>query len=395
MSNDPLVIFLIAGEPSGDAIGGRLMAEMKALTGGRIRFAGVGGAAMHREGLESIFPMSDLSIMGLVEIVPHIPKLLRRINDTVEKVKEVRPDALVTIDAPAFNFKVARRLKGQGVPLIHYVAPTVWAWRPGRARKIARFLDHLLVLLPFEPPYFEREGLACTFIGHPVIESGADGGDGKSFRRKYQIPDEAPLLCLLPGSRFSEISKLLPVFKLTVDELGRRHPRLRVVVPTVDHVADAIRNEINLWPVPAMIIEGTKDKYDAFAAADVALAASGTVAMELAMAGTPTVIAYKVSRLSAFLARRLVRVSHVNLLNILLGREVVPEHLQERCNPATLANAVSRLLDDPDARTAQKAAALEGMEMIGLGGPSPSHRAAETILKIVEKHRLSGLTKKD
>ncbi len=376
------LVFLVAGEPSGDVLGARLMAALKARDPA-VRFAGVGGPGMAAEGLDSLFPMSDLAVMGLTEVLPHLPRLLRRIAQTVEAAVRLRPDAVVTIDSPGFSFRVGRRLRGRAGPLIHYVAPTVWAWKPWRARRIAGFLDHLLVLLPFEPPYFEAVGLPCTFVGHPVVEGGADSGDGQAFRRRHGVPETAPVLCVLPGSRRSETDRLLPVFGDTLAELARRHTELRVVVPTVDTVADHVTAAVARWPLPATVVRGESEKRDAFAAADAALAASGTVALELAMAGTPAVIAYKLGAATAWLVRRLIRVRYANLVNLILDREAVPELLQENCRPDRLAAAVDRLLSDPSSRTGQQSAADEALRALGRGGTSPSGRAAEVVLGLM------------
>jgi lipid-A-disaccharide synthase len=261
----------------------------------------------------------------------------------------------------------------------------VWAWRPGRARVLARRLDRLLCLLPNEPDYFEAVGLPATHVGHAVIESGADRGDGPAFRQRHGIPRDAPLLCLLPGSRTSETGRLLPIFDRVVHLLVPRHPGLRVVIPTVATVAAQVERAVA--PLGAVVVRGSGDKYAAFAAADVALAASGTVALELALAGVPAVITYKVSPLSAWVGRRLLRIRYVNLVNLLLDREAVPELLQERCRPDLLADAVSALLTNEAARVAQRAAAQEALRRLGLGGPSPSARAARIILDLVQQGR--------
>jgi lipid-A-disaccharide synthase len=375
------LVFLIAGEPSGDALGGRLMAALKTLAD--VRFAGIGGAHMRDQGLTSLFPMTELSVMGLAEVLPHVPRLLRRLNQTVGEIRGRRPAAVVTIDSPGFNFRVTRRLKGLRIPLIHYVAPSVWAWRPGRARRIAAWLDHLLALLPFEPPYFEAVGLPCTFVGHPVIESGADKGDAAAFRRNHGITAETPLVCLLPGSRRGEAKRLLPVFAETLTLLHAVRPSLRVVVPTTETVAGLVGENVRTWPLAPLLIHGESEKFDAFAAADAALAASGTVALELALARTPTVITYKVNPASAWLMRRIIRVRSVNLVNIILGRQAVPELLQEDCRADRLADAVERLLDDAQARDAQAAAAAEAVERLGSVGALPSSRAARVVLDLI------------
>ncbi|MCG8507712.1 MAG: lipid-A-disaccharide synthase [Rhodospirillales bacterium] len=379
---DPL-IFLIAGEPSGDLLGGRLMAALKAQTGGAVRFSGVGGDAMAAEGLVSLFPMADLSVMGLTEVLPRLPLLLKRISETADAARKARPAAVVTIDSPDFSFRVAKRLKGAGFPLIHYVAPTVWAWRPGRAEKIARFLDHLLALFPFEPPYFDAVGLPCTFVGHSVVESGAGAGDGADFRRRHGIGADSPLVCVLPGSRFSETSRLLPVFAETAARLSAAKPGLSIVMPLAETVAGPIADTVNSWPPPVVAVRGEEEKYAAFAAADVALAASGTVALELAMAGLPSVIAYRLNPLTAWIARRMIRVKYANLINITLDRPAVPEFLQKDCTADSLTAALIGLLDDEAARNAQIAAARQAISLMGGEGPPPSHRAASAILRVI------------
>ncbi len=381
------LIFLVAGEPSGDLIGARLMGALKELTGGEVDFAGIGGERMAEQGLNSLFPMEELSIMGLAEILPRARHLLRRIAETADTAQRLSPDVMVTIDAPGFSFRVGRRLPDRRFPLIHYVAPTVWAWRPGRARKIAQFLDHLLVLLPFEPPYFEREGLPATFVGHPIIETAAGTGDGARFRAEHGIPADARLLCVLPGSRRTEVTKLLPVFGETVRLLAEARPGLRVVVPTVAGVEQQVRAAVDQWPGNPVVFRGDQVKHDAFAASDAALAASGTVALELAMARLPSVIAYKVQPLTAWIARRLIKVRYANLVNIILDRPAVPEFLQDDCRPALLAPAVLKLIDDPAESAAQRQAAAEAVRSLGQGGTPPSARAAAVVLEVVRAGR--------
>ncbi|TVR98339.1 MAG: lipid-A-disaccharide synthase [Rhodospirillales bacterium] len=374
------LIFLIAGEPSGDAIGARLMAAISRQSGGEAVFAGVGGAAMEAQGLDSLFPMHELSLMGAAELLPHLPRLLRRIRLTADTICRVRPDVVVSIDVPGFAFRVEKRLQGEGIPLVHYVAPQVWAWKPGRAREIAGFLDHLMVLLPFEPRYFEVEGLPCTFVGHPVLETASASGDGAGFRRCHGIAADAPLLCVLPGSRRGEVRRLLPAFAGALSRLADTHPGLRVVVPAVPHLQAEIAAQAETWAVSTVVIAADDRRYDAFVAADAALAASGTVALELAMAGTPMVIAYRLNPVTGWLARRVLKIEHVNLINLILGQGVIPELLQQNCRPDRLADAVGRLLDDGEARAAQRRAARQALETLKPGGALPSERAAEVVL---------------
>lgn len=380
--NAPLV-YLIAGEPSGDILGARLMAALKQR--GTFAFAGVGGPEMKSQGLVSLFPMEDLSVMGLAEVLPHLPKLIARIRQTRADIRARHPAVLVSIDSPDFCFRVASKLRGEGIKLVHYVAPSVWAWKPGRAKKIAGFLDHLLALLPFEPPYFECHGLETTFVGHPVVESGADSGDGAGFRNRHGIADDAPLLVVLPGSRGGEIRRLLPVFADTVARLSAHRPGLRVVVPAIDRLAAEISTGVADWPTGALVVTGEAEKFDAFAAADVALAASGTVALELAMSATPTVIAYRLNPLTAWVAKGLVKTPYVNLVNIVLGRRAVPEFLLADCRADLLSAAVGELLDDMSARREQVEAAKEALKLLGKDGPPPSGRAADAIIKTIER----------
>lgn len=383
---EPLTIFLIAGEPSGDAIGARLMAALKARTAGAVRFVGVGGERMAVEGLTSIFPMSDITLFGAAEVIPKVPLIFRRVREAVAAIRKAQADAVVSIDVPGFAFRVVERLGSSGTPRIHYVAPTVWAYRPGRARKIARFLDHLMVLLPFEPPYFEREGLDCTYVGHPVLEEGAGGGDGPGFRARHGIPVEARLLAVLPGSRQSEVGRLLPIFGKAIERLAPQFPGLHLVVPTVASVRAEVAAAVAGWAVPAIVTEGAGEKYDAFAASDAALAASGTVSLELGLAGVPMVIAYKMNLLSAVWLRLLLRVKHVTLINIVLDRDIVPEYLQNRCRPGPIARAVAALLAGDPARERQLEGIREAMALFDADNEAPpSARAAATVLAVIRK----------
>ncbi|NQU56580.1 MAG: lipid-A-disaccharide synthase, partial [Rhodospirillales bacterium] len=380
---DAPLIYVIAGEASGDILGGRLMASLKERNSD-LRFVGIGGLKMAEQGLESLFPMQELSLMGLAEILPHLPRLLRRINQTVADVVRQQPQVLLTIDAPGFCFRVARKLKGRNIKLVHYVAPSVWAWKPGRAKKVSTFLDHLLTLLPFEPPYFQRYGLATTFVGHSVVDGEASNGDGEEFRKRYNIDAQVPLMVLLPGSRVGEIEKLLPVFCQTAQILSTSHQGLKIVIPTLASLTDNVTRAVKAWPMEVLIVEGDADKFDAFAAADIALAASGTVALELAMAGTPTVIGYKVHPVTAWLIKKMIKTPYVNLVNIVLGREAVPELLQEKCRPDLLAGALNGLLDNENAASEQIDAANQALKQLGRNGPSPSGIAADTILSIIK-----------
>ena len=384
-------ICILAGEHSGDHMGALMMRALKSRFGARVRFSGIGGSEMLAEGrdngFESFFPMEELAIAGIFEIVPHIPRVLRRIGETVARVRESCPDMVLSIDSPAFAFRVGRKLKGSGIPHIHYVAPTVWAWRPRRARMIAGFLDHLLTIFPFEQPYFDRWGLASTFVGHPTADMQLDKGDGKAFRAAHGIAQDQRVLCVLPGSRRSEVSRLLPIFGEVVARLGQRFPDLAVVVPTVSTVADTVRAAAASWPVKTIVTEGLEAKRGAFAASDLALAASGTVTYELAMAGVPMVIAYRISAASAAVIRAMIKIPYASVVNIVLGHQVAPECLQENCTQGILVREVGRLLADPAACARQKIELDKVARALGRGGPPASEVAADAIVKILKMHR--------
>ncbi|WP_421783628.1 lipid-A-disaccharide synthase [Kiloniella litopenaei] len=382
--SDVPVIYLIAGEPSGDQLGARLMAALKQETGGKIRFAGLGGERMSAEGLESLFPISEISVMGLAEVLPHIPNILRRIKQTKEHILKIKPSALVTIDAPGFSLKVSKGLKGQSIPLIHYVAPSVWAWKPKRAEKVSKYLDHLLTLLPFEPPYFEKHGLETTFVGHPVLEGEQiTEADRDAICDEFSLDPCAPILTVLPGSRRGEVLRLGPLFKEAVIELRKSLPNLQCVIPTVSNVRPFIDELIEQWPTPVRVIEGVKGKHKAFKCSDVALAASGTVALELAVDHVPTVVAYKVSPVTAFFAKFLLKIKYVSLANILLNREVQPELIQKNCNVPDIVKHISSLFRDRQKREDQIKGYTEAVAKLKAENHMPSIKAAKTILSVI------------
>jgi lipid-A-disaccharide synthase len=375
-------VFLIAGEPSGDNLGAALMAGLRALVPG-VAFDGVGGPRMEAEGLASRFPMEELSVMGIAEVLPRYAHLMRRIKETAAAVVETRPDVLVTIDSPDFVFRVAERVKAaSGVRIVHYVAPTVWAWRPGRARKVARFLDQLLTLFPFEPRYFAAVGLRADFVGHPVVaEPVASDAETASFRARHGI-GAAPLLLVLPGSRRGEVARLAEPFGQAVAEAVRARPGLRVAVPAAAPVAAMVREAVAAWAGAPVLIEPARDpggaeKRAAFRAADVALAASGTVSLELAASGTPMVIAYDMAWLSRQIIGRMLLVDTVTLVNLVSETRAVPEFLGPRCRADLIAPALLGLLDAPGAQA--EALALT-MDRLGRGGEAPGRRAARAVL---------------
>lgn len=377
-------VFLIAGEPSGDRLGGAVMAGLRALRPD-VEFDGIGGALMGTQGLRSRFPMSDLSVMGLAEVLPRLPALLGRRDEAVRAVLDWRPDVLLTVDAPDFGLRVAKAVKARapGVRTVHYVAPTVWAWRPGRARRMAPYVDQVLALFPFEPPLMEAAGIACDFVGHPVVaEPVATDEEAQAFRRAHGIGD-APVVLALPGSRASEVERLSGTFGEALGHLARGRPGLRVVLPAAEPVADLVRERVAGWPVkPILLLPrgdplATAAKRAAFRAADAGLAASGTVSLELAAAGTPMVVAYDVNRLTWAVMRRMVRLDTVTLVNIVSETRAVPEFLGPACRPGPIAEGLARVLADPEA---QREAMRVTMERLGAGGEPPGLRAARAIL---------------
>ncbi|MBF0560426.1 MAG: lipid-A-disaccharide synthase [Alphaproteobacteria bacterium] len=387
------LVFIIAGEPSGDLLGARLMAALRRETGDQIRFAGVGGENMAAQGLDSLFDLGDLAVMGFLEVLPRIPRILGRVSQTVAAIRAMQPQVLVTIDSWGFTGRVNKAIRQDRhivprIPQVHYVAPMVWAWKARRVHDLAGRLDHLMALLPHEPPYFLAAGLPTTFVGHPVIESEGTQGDGAAFRTRHGIDAKAPLLCFLPGSRQGEISRLLPVFEQTAAQLAVLHPGLHIVVPTVATVAAAVSAAVERWTVPTVVVRSAREKYDAFAAVDAALAASGTVALELARAGVPMVVTYRVTAMTAWIFRRLTTVKYVNLINLLLDRLVVPELLQEECQPELLTAAMNGLMTDPAARAAQKEGMREAMAKLGAGGVPPSVRAAQVVLEMIKSNQV-------
>jgi lipid-A-disaccharide synthase len=373
------LVYLVAGEQSGDVLGARLMAALRAARPD-IRFAGVAGPRMQAQGMQSLFPMQDLAVMGLAEVLPRLPKLRRRLRETVADITAKRPDVVVTVDSPGFGLRLLRRVPK--FRRVQYVAPQVWGWREGRVRKFPGLWDKLLCLLPFEPDFFARHHLPASFVGHPVLESGADRGDAASFRARHDLAD-GPLLVLMPGSRHSEISRLLPVYRQALDLLRARLPGLRAAMPLSANVADAVRQAVGAWPVPPILVTSIAEKHDAYAAASAAITKSGTSTLELALAGVPMAVAYRVHPLTAALVRRMLTLPHVAMVNVLAGREVVPELLQENCTPEKLASAAETLIGDASAAGAQREAFRAIMASLAPPGRLPSEAAAAEVLSLL------------
>ena len=373
-------VFLVAGEPSGDALGAGLVAALRQAEPSAV-CRGVGGHRMVAAGMDLVFPYDDLAVMGLVEVLPRYFRIRRRWQQVMAAIRAFDPDVVVTIDSSGFNKPIAKRLIKQGSTArrVHYVAPMVWAWRPGRAETFARLFHHLLVLFPFEPPYFTKHGLRTTCVGHPAVEAAP--GDGQAFRTAHGLTPETPLLAVLPGSRRGEVDRLLPVFRLALERVADAVPGLYLVFPTVPLVEDAVRQAAARLGIPAIGTADAAEKRNALAAADAAIAASGTVTLELALAGVPMVAAYRLNPITAGIGRHILNVTSASLPNLLAGRKLVPELLQEYCTPDAVADAVLPLLSDTPARRAQIAGFGEIASALEPPHGSPSGAAAAMVLQ--------------
>ncbi len=381
------LVYIVAGEASGDVLGARLVAALRARRPD-LEFAGIGGPRMAEQGIESLFDYRELALMGLLEVLPKIFRLKRLLTDAAADVATRRPALLVTIDSPGFTLRLAEMVKPIGTPVLHYVAPQVWAWRPGRVMKLRRKVDRILCLLPFEPIFFEAAGIPVTFVGHPVLESGADRGDAARFRATHGLAEADRPVIVMPGSRRMEASRLLPVFGAALRIAAARLPGLRPILAVAPIVAEAVRAAARDWPVAPILVDGQEAKHDAFAAVaqsgGAGLIKSGTSSLEMAVAGIPHVVAYRVNPITAAIVRRLVKVPHASLVNLLAEREVVPERLQENCTPEALAEALLAPMLDPAIAAAQRAGFVEALAHLRAPEGLPSEAAAEAVLRMLE-----------
>jgi lipid-A-disaccharide synthase len=381
-------IFLIATEESGDRLGASLMKVLRQRLGGAVRFEGVGGQSMAREGLTSLFPIEELSIMGLAAVVKQLPMILRRIRQTADAVTHASPDILVIIDSPDFTHRVARRVRARdpAIPIVDYVSPSVWAWRPGRARAMLRYVDHVLALLPFEPEAYRRlRGPPCSYVGHPLIEQiGALRPNADEKKRRDEPP---PVLLVLPGSRRGEIRHHMALFGETLGRLQAEGVPFELILPTMPHLRDAVGEGVKNWPVQPRIVVGEKEKRAVFRIAHAAFVKSGTATLELAIAGVPMVAAYKVGAVEAAIMRRAIRTSSVILANLVIGENVVPEFIQEDCTPEKLTPALREVLNDSPSRRRQVQAFAKLDAIMSTGNQPPSVRAADIVLATLRKAR--------
>jgi lipid-A-disaccharide synthase len=377
-------IFLLAAEPWGDAIGARLIKALRQQGPGELELAGIGGPRMARCGLRSPFPMQRPSSTGIADMLPPGPRLWRRLRQVTQEVERCRPDLVLTIDSPVFALRLQGRLAGRPLVRVQYEAPPAWAWREARAARLARNVDHVLALLPFEPAFFRRHGVACSFVGHPLLEDVNAAADGAHFRRRYQLSTDAPVLCLLPGSRASEIRRHLPVLEQAVSLIWRRVSQLRLVLPTLASLAPLVKRLVARWQLPVLVLEDRAERFDAYAASWLAITASGAISLEVALAGLPAISIYRTGPLAGWLAGRLTRVPHVNMVNLILGRPAVPELLQEDCRADRIAAAAVRLIGDEALRRDQQAALAEAVGRLrGDDERPPSQRAAARILELL------------
>lgn len=384
-------VFIVAGEESGDRLGAALIASLRARAHARISFSAVGGPRMAEQGVSSLFPLGDLAIVGFSSIPAKIPALLRRIRQTADAVVAAQPDVLVIIDSPDFTHRVAKRVRARmpQIPIVDYVCPSVWAWRPGRAKRMRPYVDRVLALLPFEPAELKRlGGPPGIYVGHPLIEEiGALRPNAEEARRRVADP---PVLLVLPGSRSSELRRLAAVFGEAVGKVAEQTGAIEVIVPAVPRLAETVRAAVRSWPVSARVVTDLAEKHASFRRARAALTKSGTSTLELALAGVPMVAAYKLSLVEAGVGRLLIRVPSVILANLVLGESVVPELLQFECTAERLSQALVPLLTDTPARRRQIEAFAKLDALMGLSGETPSRRAAAAVEELLRKSEWSG-----
>lgn len=396
MNGQAPVIMLVAGEPSGDDRGAGLAQALRARLGPGLKLVGVGGPRMAEAGVRSLFDMSEISVFGLLEGLLAIPRVRRRAEETARAVVREGADLVVLIDSWGFSWLAARAIRrlAPQVRLVKYVAPQVWATRPGRAKALAGLVDHLMVINSFEPPYFEEWGLPTTFVGNPALHMDFTGCDPAGFRARHGIAPGSPVLLVLPGSRPGEVSRLLPPFEDAVRRLKASHPGLQVVLPVAEAVAPQVKSAVAGWPFRVHVIEGEGEKLEAMKASDLALACSGTVTLEVAQAGVPMVVAYRLGAVTHFVARFLIRTPWVVLFNIAARDFVAPEMIQDDCTGPRLAAELDRRLRDPELRRAQAAAQDAALDRMGRGGPDPSETAARVVSEVLsgDQPRLSSGT---
>lgn len=385
-----LKLFLVAGEHSGDALGARLMAALGKRCGEAISYAGVGGPLMERAGLASLFPVSEVAVMGPVAIALALRRLAARVHEAVDAAVAANPDAVVIIDSPEFTHRVAMRIRKRrpDLPIVDYVSPSVWAWRPGRAKAMRAYIDHVLALLPFEPAaHRDLGGPPCTYVGHPLIERLDEFRrvDPAPLAARLRLSPHRPVLVVLPGSRRSEAGRLMDPFGRALEVLLKQDRLPQVVIPVMSSTRALVEQKLRHWPLLPHVIESETDRLRAFKLANAALTASGTVTLELGLLGTPMVVAYKVEPLAAPFLRRMITARSIVLPNLVLGENVFPEFIQEKCTPEALARAVGDLLRAGPAREAQRKGLARIPAALAMPAASASDAAAEIVLRYAKK----------
>ncbi len=374
-------IFIIAGEASGDVIGGKLITALKKANA-KLEFRGVGGDNMIKAGLSNTFPIHDLSVMGFLEIIPAIPRILNRLKQTIRNIIEYKPDLIITIDSPGFNFRIANKVRllfGNKIKIIHYVAPSVWAYKPERVLKVAKLFDHLLMIIPIEKPYFEAH-IPCTYVGHPIIEQELKSSKSISdIRKKHGIKGDEKLITIMPGSRKGELEKHLACFVQAVEIVKQTH-NVKVFIPTLRNIEKLISEKVQ----NAIITSNIEVKKDLISASDVALIKSGTSSVEMISYKVPVIVGYRMNPLTYFYLRNKIKVKYASLANIISDREIIPEFIQKDCTPSNIAKALIDLIDNNELRKKQ----LEGFAEVenlfkGEGKKLPSEQAADVVIKIL------------
>lgn len=388
---EPLRLFLVAGEHSGDRLGGALIQALRARSGRQLQLAGVGGESMQEEGCSSLFPLSDVAVMGPFAILKRLPTLIGRVRQTVDAAIAMKPDALVILDSPEFTHAVAKRVRRQlpKVPVIDYVSPSVWAWRPGRAKRMRAYVDHILAILPFEPQAHKQlGGPDCTYIGHPLVErlDWIRARSPENLRKRLSISKDRPVIAVLPGSRVNEISRMMPVYAQTLQRIIGKVGPVEVVIPLAPGCETLVKEALQDWPLEPHLLQGDDHKFTAFRLADAALATSGTVALELALSGTPMVVAYRTEAIVSLFSWML-RAHSIVLPNLVLGENVFPEFIQGNAAPETLADALLPLLNKTGTARKRQLEALALIEdRMKLPSGTPSERAADVVLDFVDSH---------
>jgi len=381
------LVYIIVGEPSGDILAGRLMQVMQQQYPG-VRFAGTGGETMTAQGFHSLFPIAEISVMGFWEVLPKLPLIMKRLKEVLADIEQLQPDVIVTVDSWGFVSRILNKLKRKksAIPTVHYVAPQVWAWKKSRAPKAAKLMDRMMTLWPYEPAYFEKYGLRCDFVGHPVIENTTNiSADLEEFKARHHIPCQGTVLCVLPGSRHSEIKKLIPVFSKVINRLKDYFPHLFLIIPSVEAIADEVRNAFARTDIPHCVITGQQERYNAFRISTFALAASGTVTLELTACGTPHVIAYTFNAMTNQMIKRMATTDYANLINILADKPIIPEFVLENCREDLIAAKVLELMQNPAMAQAQINEAKQYFAQLKPEDMMPSEKVASIVREMMKK----------